>query len=207
MSIDLPDIPPEVLAAPVDGAVSQVAAALTDDRPDAMEQHHDFQVLDVGQAGWAMSMVARAQRAVTANRRLAEAWRQQIDAWERDANTVPKRSIEFLEPRLTEFALRYRQASGGRIKSLSLPNGTVRTRQGTITFSVTDEDAFIAWAEQHMPEAVKVTKVPLMSAVAAQCSVSLASGAVLGKVVTDEGEVVPGVVANPPGMTARVVPT
>lgn len=160
-------------------------------------------------AMWAIERLGHARRTMLGIRQMAEAWRARIDQWEHEAVRPFEASIEFLDERLRSFALEQRRTGGvtakgePKIKSVKLPNGTISTRKGTTTLAITNEADLLVWLEANMPDAVKTTKKPLTSIIAAQCRYVLDEGAEWAKVVHGD-EIVPGIVAVTGPDTATV---
>lgn len=81
-------------------------------------------------------------------------------------------------------------------KTISLPCGTLKARAQQPVWEF-DEEAFIAWAQEHAPELVRVPepKPAVDKTAAKKALIPDATG--LDLVVTTDGEVVPGVTVTP----------
>lgn len=154
---------------------------------------------DVNTATWAFAKMADARSTLEGIRRQASEWRERIAAWELDASRPFIATIDFFTERLEQWALAERAASPlnakgePTVKTVSTPLGKVATRKGTTALAVTDEDALVAWLAEHMPEAVKTVSKPLLPEISKRTVPVRDEGAVYGKLVTPDGEVVPGI--------------
>lgn len=75
---------------------------------------------------------------------VARAERDRIDAWERDRIETIDADVAGLE-RLLEGYMRA-VLERRKLKTLNLPNGTLRLRAASAKVTISDEDAFLAWA-------------------------------------------------------------
>lgn len=113
-----------------------------------------FRIQSVGAADWCMRRVAEAQRRV-------QDYKDQVTLWTAALRRV-EAAGEWFEARLKEWGVAQRTKD---TKTFPLAHGTVRTSSKRAAIIVTDEEAAIAWAEQHCPEAVKTEKSFLVSRV------------------------------------------
>lgn len=132
-------------------------------------------------AAWAMDKLAEAHAERDRLRRNAQAYIDQIQADAlRDESPLTDR-IAWFEGELRA----YFEGLPGDPSTYKLPNGQIQRRKGRTSTKVVDADEFLAWAAEHLPDAVKRT--PLVSALKG------ATRTDDGTVVTDGGEIVPGV--------------
>lgn len=136
-------------------------------------------------AAWHLRRIAEHEAEVARINAVAEADIAAVRQWADDATRPAKSSIDFHRGSL--IAYRYRLEDEGTIPATyKLPGGNLVRRKGRDSVKVTDPDAFLDWAEVNETTAVK--RSPLVT--------PLKDGGyehVDGRVVTADGEVVPGV--------------
>lgn len=103
-----------------------------------------FVVNDEDQALWAMRKLAGAQRQIVASSHRAEAEHKRIDAWYEQVTKAPESTKEYFSGLLTAYAIRQRENG---VKSLSYPDGYVKTRSAGGNIAIRDDAAFVAWAQ------------------------------------------------------------
>ena len=94
----------------------------------------------------------------------ARAYGQAVKEWAEAEATRAQREEEVL---LAHFGAGLQQVlaeemerARGRRKSLKLPAGTIGLRAEPARLRVADEDAVIAWAKSHLPQAVRISERP-----------------------------------------------
>ena len=105
-------------------------------------------------ASWAMRKLAALRMAQRRDDAISAAEYERIDRWFSRRYKARERDVEFFMRHLEDYGRRQRAA--GR-KSLSLPTGTVRTREVRGSLVVTNADAAVAWAEANAPDLLTVT--------------------------------------------------
>lgn len=165
--------------------------------PDAVQR---FRITNDDSAEWALRKLAAIEQdaADTANQ-----YRVWIDRLERDADKLATRSAfqaDYFRGILSEYA--EAQRAEGR-KTVALPSGTVGTRYAPAQVIVTDEAAFVAWAEAADLAGVVqyVRTVSVTDVRKALTDVHLTDD---GAVVTPSGEIVPGLGVRPENLTMQV---
>jgi phage host-nuclease inhibitor protein Gam len=136
---------------------------------------------------------------------LADAEHARIAEWVADRAAGPTREVEAIDRALEGWARATHDASGGRVKTWKLPNGTLKLTAARESLIVDDLDAFVAWADDgggaHL-YVEKVTRTPDAAALKAMpgrldLSPEEAEGtdpAVTARHLVDHsGEVIPGV--------------
>lgn len=103
------------------------------------------------------------------------------------------RKIEWHEKTLESY-MRQLNAADPKLSSKAMPSGRVALRKAQPLFKVTDEDALLAWAEAVAPETVKVERTIRKNELkkVANYRNGEANEAVVA--LTEEGEVIPGLV-------------
>jgi hypothetical protein len=144
-------------APPVD--VSHVEAELTaflggDTPPAELRMRGPFAISDSAQADWCMERLAELDH-------LARDYADRILLWQ-EAQKRAVAARAWFETRLSEWAAARRTKT---VKSFPLAHGTISTREVQPRVTVVDEDAAVAWAKQHAPDAVKTTHSLLVSKV------------------------------------------
>ena len=132
------------------------------------------------------------------NARLADAEHDRIIAWLEKAQAPIAARMEYYEEHLRAYAMMLR-AEGQ--KSVTLPDGDIKTRVTGPTFEV-DKAAFVEWAqEQKRDDVLRVSVAPDMSAIKSTF-VADASTAV----DPASGEIVPGLTPVPERITVTLAP-
>ena len=110
--------------------------------------------------------------------------------------------LAFLEEALGRYVLAVRERTGDRVKSLSSPYATVRTREAGGAWKAECEAEVIEWARLACPSAVKVSEKLLVSELKRIPGMRVEDG----QVVAPGGVLVPGIVVTPKVLTATVDP-
>lgn len=129
-----PPVDEDGVLAEVDGYVRGMAVAVVE----------PWRITNLGQAEWAMKRLAEAKG-------LLVEYRDQIALWQACVQRM-ERAGEWFEERLKEWGIANRNPSR---KTLLTAHGTVATREQKPAIAVVDEQAALAWAREHCPEAVK----------------------------------------------------
>lgn len=194
-------IPPGILAPEGVEAVDAALSVGQTDHPAVS----GFTVDTPELAAWAGAKMGEAQQLASSIREQARFWRARIDQWERDALSLPLQTVTFMEHHLERFGLAERARTNGKVKSVSLPSGVIRTREGSPTFVMVDADVFMDWAQDNVPDAVKWVRSPLTSKLTGMTSWDLADGAVYAEVyLASTGEKIPGLLIDPGSTSAKV---
>ena len=138
-------------------------------------------VIDDSTAAWALARIAEKVTEIDRIRRNAQAYIDQIQADAlRDEKPLTD-AVAYFEGELR----RYYETLPGQPSTYKLPTGKIERRAGRPSTKVTDDVAFLAWAAESCPAAVKRT--PLVSALKDFARTDD------GALVTPDGEPVPGV--------------
>ncbi len=119
---------------------------LQDGEPEGFENAPDFVIRDENGATWAMRKLAQSQRRIDAVKRQADEEHDRIDRWFAHATKSDQSTVEYFTEVLGNYVKRLRVEEGR--KSLSLPDGTVKSREVKETFKVEDLTAFVKWVQQ-----------------------------------------------------------
>lgn len=132
---------------------------LTDDVPSDLDD-------ELCRAGWT---IEGDQRANAALRRLAreEAEVRRIEAaaqaeldkileWKHRAQSIVANRIQFLTDNLTDYYRQLERDNPKIAQTYKLPNGSLRRAKLPDKVVVTDEEAFIKWAQEFRPEALTI---------------------------------------------------
>lgn len=114
---------------------------------------------------------------------------EELKLWVEGERKRDARRREFFEACLAVFH-QARLAADPRAKTLRLPSGEHRSYGGQPAWTYTDEAAFVAWAEKNRPDLLRKDPKPNRDAVKKAFHVKD------GQAVTDEGEVVPGLLVE-----------
>jgi hypothetical protein len=170
---------------------------------------------DDSQAEWAMARLVRLETELARINREHDDWAANVEASRRDATRSLAYRARFFRDALTDYAIGWRDAAPDERGTLHLPSGTVATtvpRKPTILLEPARAGELVAWLQAQDAERVEQAKAlkvvdpePKISGV--RKLVEAAPGADGEWVVVDPetGEVVPGVIARPPGGTTADV--
>jgi len=123
------------------------------DLPEDAENKSDkFAVTDDFKADWALRKYKAYQSRIELNEQLAEKERQRINNWVQQENEKIKDKQSFFESHLIAYAIKERDESDR--KTISLPNGTISTRQGSDSPVIEDKENLIKWAKSNNHEEV-----------------------------------------------------
>lgn len=156
-----------------------------------------FVVDTIEKAAWAMRKYREAAQRKARNEALAEAEYERIREWLESANRKYDDSMAFFAGHLEGFA-RQERAEGR--KSVSLPDGTVKTRTKGPSFEI-DKAVFLEWAQANKPDLLRVSYAPDLTSMKSALAVG---GGVA--VDPDTGEAVPGVTVAPEGIGVTISP-
>lgn len=161
-----------------------------------------FIIKTKAQADWALRKIAQRRKALTEDEALYALERKRLDEWiasRRDSAT--SETDHFVE--LLEEFHRSILAEDERAKTISLPSGSLTSRAGQMKWTVTDPEAFIAWAEENALELVRVKKEPALNEIKKALTPKVAEEAIEGVAVSPDGEIVPGVKVEPQPRTFK----
>jgi hypothetical protein len=147
-------------------------------------------IADLDRADRALRKLARIQAAMAEVDRLYEARLMELDAWREDARQRYGRAASWLNMQLRAFH-EARVAEDPKAKTIRLPAGELRSRQGRPRWEVIDEDRLVDWATvngHHDVLRLVVDKSALKSTFEASPSA--------GRAFTADGEAVPGIVVH-----------
>jgi hypothetical protein len=166
-------------------------------------------------AEWAMSLAARSAAYIAEQEQLRDDWVAQIRANHLDAVAAHRRRLDLMEGALRRFALAWHDQDPRTHKTLHLPSGSVATRTPTTPTVLFAGDAgrvaVLAWLSTldakavAEAEAVKFSDPEVkISGVRKLVTVMEKDGKLL-PVDPTSGEVVEGLVVDPPGETTATV--
>lgn len=165
------------------------------------EERDRFQIEDDAQAAWAMRKLLSLRAKITENEKIAEAERVRIDSWLHYANAKYDGDVSYFESLLTQYAIKQREAEGR--KTIDTPYGAVKSRATQPKVKVLDDDEFLKWATDSLPQAVQIKATPIVSVLKEHVTIEHTD--TLGWVaMTESGEIVPGVSAEPAGVNYSV---
>lgn len=157
-----------------------------DDLPEVIEDHATAERM--------VRSVARRRRELARSEALAEAQIERVREW-LDAERH-RLATDYFERCLTTYHASL-LAQDDRLKTISLPSGRLKARQGQPAWDV-DPDHFVAWAIGAIPDLVRVKYEPDKAAMKKLLSVEGPHA------VSAAGEVVPGVTIAPAEVSYRV---
>jgi hypothetical protein len=158
----------------------------------------DFKVDNLDIAAWTMRKYRALAQRLEANKRLAEAEKNRIEAWLERTNAPIEGRMEWFEDHLRAYALARRAEDQ---KSISLPDGEVKTRKSPPTFQV-DKAVFVEWAqEQKRDDVLRVSVSPDMTGIK---GAFIADGG--NAIDPASGEIVPGLMPVPEQVIVSLAP-
>ena len=111
-------------------------------------EQEGFTVKNQQTAEWVVKRIAQHRRRQAEVDELYQAELYRLKAWKQKQDEKEQASIDYFENILKPWA----QEQG---KSVSLPSGRVRFRKMQDKF-IYDDQAVMAWAKEHLPEAIRV---------------------------------------------------
>ncbi len=170
---------------------------MIDTDPDAtLDDLPDTFVVDSDQlATWAMRKLAAAEEKITEANDLVAAEIDRLNRWLEQTTAKHYQDAEFFRGHLTMYALAQRALHDR--KTIKTPYGDVKTRTGSPVVNVVDPVALMEFAKASRPELIR-TKVEVNKAELNRLICD-------GDVLTEDGEIVPGVEVTEPTTTATVV--
>jgi Bacteriophage Mu Gam like protein len=184
--------PADELYAGLPNLPDDVDREIVDDLNLGVDRKDRWQINDDAVAEWAMAKLAEAQGDDADLRAQRDAQMERAQAWYARVSKAAQRTAGFMRAHLEDYALRRRQATGAA--TLVLPNGEVPTVKGADPcVDVADEAAVLEWAQKHAPEVVTVKRSVKLTDLR---TVATAKG---DKVVSRDGEVIPGTFVRPAG--------
>lgn len=184
-------IPADLMPAPIG----------SDDLGTAIDAFHadggaqTWRITDEGAAEWCCRKLAAVRREIDEAEERAAEWHAQVNQWLADRTHGARRSAEFFEAQLRNWALANRDEHR---KSFVLPSARVKTRAGSVIVEVSDETAFVEWAR-------KAERFDLLSLRASKSAIKETLNRTRGGAFVDaDGEIVPGIHAVEGQPTATV---
>jgi hypothetical protein len=127
----------------------------------AERTEENWQVTDDAGANWALRKIARAEAEIARVEAVAYEEVARITQWKADTVRGPKDDIGFFKAHLVDYRRRLEDADPQLPKTYKLPAGDLTRRKGATRIEVTDEAAFVAWAEANDPSLL--SRKPLVS--------------------------------------------
>ena len=177
-------------------AADIVVIPSAEDFMPAEEAREQFVIDDDSKATWALKQLREIRRRQEINVSIAKSEMENIKTWLDQALSAEKRDEEFFIAILSRYGLEQRLEEGR--KTIKLPYGEIATREGSVEWKIEDEP-FLAWAWVNAPDLIKVVETPKLAEV--QKALKITDD---GSVVTEAGEIVPGVVTTRKDPTVTV---
>lgn len=155
---------------------------------------------DPERAEWAMAQLAHARDHIKEQAQLAEAYHRRIEAWYARATRTAMAATRFFDGYLCDM-LRKANAADDKVKSITLPSGTIRSRGPSpgneLVADFTDQAKFIDWAKDNRADMLRTKHEALISVV--RDNVYVTEQGIVA--MTNDGEMVSDV----PGLMVRRV--
>jgi hypothetical protein len=156
----------------------------------ASEERERFHIIDDAQAAWAMRKLLALRSKVDENTAIADQEVNRIQEWLHRVNGKFDSDITYFEAILKIYAQKQRESDGR--KTIETPYGVVKSRATSDKFRVVDEEAFFAWAEANLPDAIAVKRSPSLTVLKEKALAEHTD--TLGMIaMTTDGEIIPGV--------------
>lgn len=148
-----------------------------------------WEISSDGEASWALRKIAEASVDLERLQGAAEFEIARYQRWLAEASEPLTRRTSFFTSKLIEYRRRLEDENPDLALTYKLPDGALVRRAGRAKTTVTDEDAFCAWAIECAPDALALR--PLTSSLTRSDRFEVSESGALVEVST--GEVVPGV--------------
>lgn len=167
--------------------------------PEEPEQRQKFVIDDDDRANWALRKLAIHKQERERINAQAEAEINRVANWATEAMKPIDDSVAFLEGMLESYFRNLRK-DGYDKASYKLPAGTLKRSAGRASIEIENEEALLEWVKENHPEWVhtKISEAVPKSVLAKEMRD--------GKIVTEDGEVVPGVAVVEPRETYKAIP-
>jgi phage host-nuclease inhibitor protein Gam len=165
--------------------------------PEDPEEKQRFSVTDKDQAEWAARKRAKLEAQKRENLEVAQRNIARIQGWLAQENSKLDESITFFDGLLEAWHRSILDADP-KAKTIKLPSGILQLRQQQPNF-IRNDEALLAWCKTNRPEFVAVKESPAWAEIKKIVVVSPD-----GQVVTQDGEIVAGVVAEERGLAFSV---
>lgn len=127
--------------------------------PEGERERAAWRITSESEAVWAVRKIADARRRrdeveAIAGKLVARltAEIEQVQEWVREQCAEPDQSAKFFAHHVERFVLGRRDASGGKVKSLSTPYGVVKTVAGRQSWQIDDEEAAVRYLSANRPD-------------------------------------------------------
>lgn len=150
-----------------------------------------FTITDTSTADWALRKVRQAQEAIAAAEAEAAEWRERIDAWVEARTRSHRDTAQFMEGLLTAWhrSLFDEAVAEGLPerewpKTIALPSGKLTSSAGAESLVVDEPHVLIGWLS-------RAKRADLLKVDVRVGDVKAAFGHADGRLVTEDGEIVP----------------
>jgi hypothetical protein len=148
-----------------------------------------FEINDADKADWAVRKIRRYQKNIDEAKITAQTQIERINQWLASVSEENQKQIDFFKGMLAPYAMT--QLAGQKKRSLKLPSGTIGLRSLPVQFEK-DDDVLLEWVKANLPGYVAVKESVVWGELKKTVTV------VDGKVLTEDGEIIPGVTATEP---------
>ena len=162
---------------------------------DLTDLNAEPNVASEGDATQLLRRIKNLRTRADQNSQLANDEVAKIRAWEGEVNGPILRQLDFFESLLKQYMRFVRDGSDGKVKSLNLPTGTIKTTAQQPKWAVDDVDAFARWALENNPDLIKLDYKPVGVAELKKTFVDNGEGEAVHK---PTGDLVPGLTITKP---------
>lgn len=150
-------------------------------KPEDAEQA-TWTIDSMEKADWALGKIAAARQKMQQNADYVQSQVEKLQIWLEKMNKEQQNSIDFFELKLAPYL--ESEIAGSKKKSVTLPNGVVGYRKKTNT--IKNDAEIFDFVKNNYSEYIKTEEKVDLASFKKACSV------VDGKLITEDGEVVPG---------------
>lgn len=157
------------------------------------EQREGWSINDDAAAEWALRKLTHLKAAMDADRKLAEAEVERVNAWLAEKQRAYENEASFFENQLKSYHWR-RFVADPKAKTIKLPHGRLICRKQQPEYTI-DADVLLAYVKENHPQLVKVKESTNWSVFKGFIELAEPEGITAKCVDITTGEVVEGVVA------------
>ncbi|HEV2896118.1 MAG TPA: host-nuclease inhibitor Gam family protein, partial [Actinomycetota bacterium] len=156
----------------------------------------EMTIAGLDDANRAMRQLAKVRRHLEEVDAAVRATAERAKAWADDEHRRAEFLVALLENRLEGFHRVRVERDGKDAITIRLEHGSLTSNAGQATWSYPDEDAFLAWARENAPDLVNQPEPPPARPFRDKVKALFKGHIKDGKAVTEDGEVVPGLVVH-----------
>lgn len=172
---------------------------------EELEVQEGWSIKDLETLNWAFRKLSALQAKVNEVKSLADSERKRIDEWEKKESDKYLQSLDFFKYKVGEYHASV-LASDPKAKSIKTPYGVAKSVTSKAAPVKADEKAILAFLAENKPEYMKVETKTSVSWSDFKKVLKVVEDEESGNliVITEDGEIVPGVTVEPLKTTFKV---